>query len=89
MRTFFPPVFHIPAGDKNQSCEGSDYLHCKFLVSRFKMCSGMNLLHGRGAVYQLGILPPFSPPTSTSCGICGCDKLEEEEKIQDASAQPF
>lgn len=53
------------------------------------MCSGMNLLQGRGAVYQLSIFPPLSPSTLTSRGICGCDKLEEEEKIQDASAQPF
>lgn len=53
------------------------------------MCSGMNLLQGRGAVYQLGIFPPLSPSTLTSSGICGCDKLEEEEKMQDASAQPF
>lgn len=52
------------------------------------MCSGMNLLQGRAAVYQLGIFPPLSPSTLTSHGISGCDKLEEE-KIQDASVQPF
>lgn len=87
MRTFSPCMPYTSRG-QNQSCGGSDYLCSKFLVSRFKMCSGMNLLQGRGAVYQLGIFPPLSPATLTSRGICGCDKLEEE-KIQDASAQPF